>query len=78
MTTLFLVIAAGYLFGEVNVKGFRARLGAVLFVGLASAPFAPNSYAARNCSHPRPAPLPLLRRHQYRGYWSRGLTAPRD
>ena len=41
LTTLFLVIAAGYLVGEINVKGFALGSGAVLFVGLACGAFAP-------------------------------------
>ena len=43
MTTLFLVIAAGYLVGEVNFKGFALGSGAVLFVGLACGAFAPKA-----------------------------------
>src|SRR6187397_1462984 len=43
MTTLFLVIAAGYLVGEVNVKGFALGSGAVLFVGLACGALAPKA-----------------------------------
>ena len=43
MTTLFLVIAAGYLVGEVNIKGFALGSGAVLFVGLACGAFAPKA-----------------------------------
>jgi len=43
MTTLFLVIAAGYLVGEINVKGFALGSGAVLFVGLACGAFAPKA-----------------------------------
>ena len=41
MTALFLTIAAGYLVGEVNLKGFALGSGAVLFVGLACGAFAP-------------------------------------
>ena len=43
LTALFLVIAAGYFVGEVNVKGFALGSGAVLFVGLACGAFAPNA-----------------------------------
>ena len=43
MTTLFLVIAGGYLLGELNFKGFALGSGAVLFVGLACGAFAPKS-----------------------------------
>ena len=43
MTALFLVIAAGYLVGEVNFKGFALGSGAVLFVGLACGAFAPKA-----------------------------------
>ncbi len=49
LTALFLVIAAGYLIGEINLKGFSLGSGAVLFVGLACGAFAPNA-----------APPPLL------------------
>ena len=41
LTTLFVVIALGYLVGEINVKGFSLGSGAVLFVGLACGAFAP-------------------------------------
>jgi len=43
LAALFLVIAAGYLVGEVNVKGFALGSGAVLFVGLACGAFAPQA-----------------------------------
>ena len=43
MTTLFVVIAAGYLVGDVNLKGFALGSGAVLFVGLACGAFAPKA-----------------------------------
>jgi putative transport protein len=76
MTTLFLVIAAGYLVGEVNFKGFALGSGAVLFVGLACGAFAP-----------RAAPPGMLGTLglllflycvgiQYGGEWYRGLTSP--
>ena len=76
MTTLFLVIAAGYLIGEVNFKGFALGSGAVLFVGLACGAFAPKS-----------APPGLLGTLGlmlflycvgilYGNEWYRGLTSP--
>jgi putative transport protein len=76
MTTLFLVIAAGYLVGEVNFKGFALGSGAVLFVGLACGAFAPNA-----------APPGMLGTLglllflycvgiQYGSEWYRGLTSP--
>ena len=76
MTTLFLVIAAGYLVGEINVKGFALGSGAVLFVGLACGAFAPKA-----------APPGMLGTLglllflycvgiQYGGEWYRGLTSP--
>ena len=76
MTTLFLVIAAGYLVGEINVKGFALGSGAVLFVGLACGAFAPES-----------APPGMLGTLglllflycvgiQYGGEWYRGLRSP--
>ena len=76
MTTLFLVIAAGYLVGEINFKGFALGSGAVLFVGLACGAFAPKA-----------APPGMLGTLglllflycvgiQYGGDWYRGLTSP--
>ena len=76
LTTLFLVIAVGYLVGEINIKGFALGSGAVLFVGLACGAFAPKS-----------APPGLLGTFglllflycvgiQYGGEWYRGLTSP--
>jgi len=76
MTALFLVIAAGYFVGEVNVKGFALGSGAVLFVGLACGAFAPKA-----------APPGMLGTLglllflycvgiQYGGVWYRGLTSP--
>ena len=76
MTTLFLVIAAGYLVGEINIKGFALGSGAVLFVGLACGAFAPEA-----------APPGMLGTLglllflycvgiQYGGEWYRGLTSP--
>src|SRR5258707_1785100 len=46
MIALFLVIAFGYLVGEINVKGFSLGVGAVLFVALAIGWFAPKSAPA--------------------------------
>ena len=43
LTALFVVIAVGYLLGEVNLGGFALGSGAVLFVGLACGAFAPNA-----------------------------------
>lgn len=43
LTALFVVIAVGYLVGEVNLGGFALGSGAVLFVGLACGAFAPNA-----------------------------------
>jgi AspT/YidE/YbjL antiporter-like protein len=76
MTTLFLVIAAGYLVGEVNFKGFALGSGAVLFVGLACGALAPKAAP--------PAMLGTLGLLlflycvgiQYGGEWYRGLTSP--
>jgi len=76
MTTLFLVIALGYLVGEINFKGFALGSGAVLFVGLACGAFAPKS-----------APPGMLGTLglllflycvgiQYGSEWYRGLTSP--
>jgi putative transport protein len=41
LTALFIVIAVGYLVGDVNLGGFALGSGAVLFVGLACGAFAP-------------------------------------
>jgi putative transport protein len=76
MTTLFLVIAGGYLVGEINVKGFALGSGAVLFVGLACGALAPKAAP--------PAMLGTLGLMlflycvgiQYGGEWYRGLTTP--
>ena len=46
LMALFLVIAIGYLVGEINVKGFSLGVGAVLFVALAIGWFAPKSVPA--------------------------------
>src|SRR5690242_10300560 len=46
MLALFLVIALGYLAGEINIKGFSLGAGAVLFVALAAGWFAPKSAPA--------------------------------
>ena len=43
MLALFLVIAFGYLAGEIEIKGFSMGVGAVLFVALAIGWFAPKS-----------------------------------
>jgi putative transport protein len=43
LTALFVVIAVGYLLGEVNLGGFALGSGAVLFVALACGAFAPNA-----------------------------------
>ena len=75
LTALFLVIAVGYLVGEINVKGFALGSGAVLFVGLACGAFAPKA-----------APPGMLGTLglllflycvgiQYGGEWYRGLTS---
>ena len=76
MTTLFLVIAVGYLVGDINIKGFALGSGAVLFVGLACGAFAPKAAP--------PAMLGTLGLLlflycvgiQYGGEWYRGLTSP--
>jgi len=46
LMALFLVIAIGYLVGEVNIKGFSLGVGAVLFVALAMGWFAPKAAPA--------------------------------
>ena len=75
LAALFLTIAAGYLIGEINLKGFSLGSGAVLFVGLACGAFAPKS-----------APPGLVGTLglmlflycvgiQYGAEWARGLTS---
>jgi putative transport protein len=46
LMALFLMVAIGYLVGEINVKGFSLGVGAVLFVALAVGWFAPKSVPA--------------------------------
>ena len=46
LMALFLVIAIGYLVGEINIKGFSLGVGAVLFVALAMGWFAPKAAPA--------------------------------
>src|SRR6185436_2029174 len=46
MMALFLMIAIGYLVGEINIKGFSLGVGAVLFVALGMGWFAPKSVPA--------------------------------
>jgi putative transport protein len=75
LAALFLTIAAGYLVGEINLKGFALGSGAVLFVGLACGAFAPKSAP--------PAVLGTLGLLlflycvgiQYGNEWYRGLTS---
>lgn len=43
LMSLFLVIALGYAFGAVNIRGFSLGVGAVLFVGLAVGAMAPKA-----------------------------------
>ncbi len=43
MVALFLIVAIGYLLGEIDIKGFSLGVGAVLFVALAIGCFAPKS-----------------------------------
>jgi putative transport protein len=46
LMAMFLVIAIGYLVGEINIKGFSLGVGAVLFVALGIGWFAPKSAPA--------------------------------
>lgn len=46
MLALFFTVAAGYLVGEISIKGFSLGGGAVLFVALATGWFAPKSVPA--------------------------------
>ena len=75
LAALFLTIAAGYLIGGIDLKGFALGSGAVLFVGLACGAFAPKSAP--------PAALGTLGLLlflycvgiQYGNEWYRGLTS---
>jgi putative transport protein len=76
MTTLFLVIAAGYLVGEINVKGFALGSGAVLFVGLACGAFAPKAAPPGMLGSLGLLIFLYCVGIQYGGEWYRGLTSP--
>jgi putative transport protein len=76
MTTLFLVIAAGYLVGEVNFKGFALGSGAVLFVGLACGAFAPKAAPSAMLGTLGLLLFLYCVGIQYGGEWYRGLTSP--
>lgn len=43
LMSLFLVIAFGYWFGAINMRGFSLGVGAVLFVGLVIGALAPKA-----------------------------------
>ena len=43
---LFLAVGLGYAVGQINILGFSLGIGAVLFVGLSSGPFAPKAQIA--------------------------------
>jgi putative transport protein len=75
MTALFLTIAAGYLVGEVNLKGFSLGSGAVLFVGLACGAFAPKSAPAGMIGTLGLLLFLYCMGVQYGREWYRGLTS---
>src|SRR5262245_20881469 len=75
MTALFLTIAAGYLVGEVNLKGFALGSGAVLFVGLACGAFAPKSAPAGMLGTLGLLLFLYCMGIQYGREWYRGLTS---
>jgi putative transport protein len=75
MTALFLTIAAGYLVGEVNLKGFALGSGAVLFVGLACGAFAPKSAPAGILGTLGLLLFLYCMGIQYGREWYRGLTS---
>ena len=75
MTALFLTIAAGYLVGEVNLKGFALGSGAVLFVGLACGAFAPKSAPAGMVGTLGLLLFLYCMGVQYGREWYRGLTS---
>ncbi len=76
MTTLFLVIATGYLVGDVNLKGFALGSGAVLFVGLACGAFAPKAVPPGMLGTLGLLLFLYCVGIQYGGEWYRGLTSP--
>ena len=75
MTALFLTIAAGYLVGEVNLKGFALGSGAVLFVGLVCGAFAPKSAPAGMVGTLGLLLFLYCMGVQYGREWYRGLTS---
>jgi putative transport protein len=75
MTALFLTIAAGYLVGEVNLKGFALGSGAVLFVGLACGAFAPKSAPSGALGTLGLVLFLYCMGIQYGREWYRGLTS---
>src|SRR4249920_3026560 len=75
MTALFLTIAAGYLVGELNLKGFALGSGAVLFVGLACGAFAPKSAPAGMIGTLGLLLFLYCMGIQYGREWYRGLTS---
>ena len=76
MTALLLTIAAGYLVGEVNLKGFALGSGAVLFVGLACGAFAPKSAPPGMLGTLGLLLFLYCMGIQYGREWYRGLTSP--
>ena len=75
LTTLFVVIALGYLVGEINVKGFSLGSGAVLFVGLACGAFAPKVALPGMLGTLGLLLFLYCVGVQYGGEWYRGLTS---
>ncbi len=75
LAALFLTIAAGYLIGEINLKGFSLGSGAVLFVGLAFGAFAPKSTAPGLVGTLGLMLFLYCVGIQYGAEWYRGLTS---
>jgi putative transport protein len=75
LTALFLVIAVGYVVGEINVNGFALGSGAVLFVGLAIGALAPKSAPPGMLGTLGLLIFLYCMGIQYGNDWSRGLTS---
>ena len=75
LTALFVVIAVGYLLGEVNLGGFALGSGAVLFVGLAVGAFAPKAAPPGMVGSLGLALFLYCVGIQYGHDWYRGLTS---
>src|SRR5215813_10082583 len=76
MVSLFLVVALGYLAGQINIKGFSLGVGAVLFVALAVGWFAPKAVPAAMVGTLGLALFLYAVGIQYGGQFFSGLKSP--